>query len=150
LLCSLLIYQVDHLTNMPICACNKVKQIIKPNTNNSDYNVDEQVAVSSFYSHALDVNSNSPTFKTQRYGKGEGAIQFMKLVPVLILQGMKVKVVTQDTSSPTTTKKKISLNWVDDLVGRVEDLGDNVITGEKDDCVILGKVRFVIFDGSVD
>jgi len=80
--------------------------------------------------------------------KGEGVVQFMKQVPVLILQGMKVKVVTQDTSTPT--KKKISLNWVDDLVGRVEDLGDNLITGEKDDCVMLGEVKFVIFDGTTD
>ena len=69
----------------------------------------------------------------------------MKQVPVLILQGMKVKVIAKDTSTPT--KKKISLNWVDDLVGRVEDLGGNQ---EADDCFMLGEVKFVIFDGSTD
>jgi len=77
--------------------------------------------------------------------KGEGVVRFMKQVPVLILQGMKVKVVTQDTSTPT--KKKISLNWVDNLVGRVEDLGSNQ---EAQDCVMLGEVKFVIFDGTTD
>jgi len=75
--------------------------------------------------------------------KEEGTIQFMKQVPVLILQGMKVKVVAQDTPTPT----KINLNWVDGLAGRVEDLGGNQQT---DDCVILGEVKFVIFDGSTD
>ena len=134
---------------MPSSACNKVKMNVKPNTNNNtDCNVDdEQVAVSSSDSHALaNVNSKTPTFKTKQHRmKGEGAIQFMKQVPVLILQGMKVKVVTQDTSTPT--KKKISLNWVDDLVGRVEDLGSNQ---EADDCVMLGEVKFVIYDGTTD
>ena len=91
---------------MPICACNKAKKIVEPNTNNSDYNVDddEQVEVSSssfFHYHALtNVNSTS-IFKTQRYGKGEEAIQFMKQLPMLILQEMKVKVVAnQDTPTP--------------------------------------------------
>ena len=112
---------------MPSSACNKVKMNVKPNTNNNtDCNVDdEQVAVSSSDSHALANVNSTPTFKTKQHRmKGEGAIQFMKQVPVLILQGMKVKVVT-DTSTPT--KKKISLNWVDDLglVGRVDDLGSN-------------------------
>ena len=103
---------------MPSCACNKVKMNVKPNNNNSDYNVDdEQVEVSSSYSdsHALANVNSTPTFKTKQHRmKGEGVVQFMKQVPVLILQGMKVKVVTtQDTSTPT--KKKISLNWVDVL-----------------------------------
>ena len=137
---------------MPNCACNKAKKIIKPNTNtnNSDYNVndDEPIEVSSFHSRALANVNSTPTFKTQRYGKGEGAIQFMKQVPVLILQGMKVKVIAKDTSTPT--KKKISLNWVDDLVGGVEDQRDTPVSQEADDCVMLGEVKFVIFDGSTD
>ena len=92
---------------MPICACNKAKKIVEPNTNNSDYNVDddEQVEVSSSsfsHSHALvNVNNTTPTLKTQRYGKGEEVIQFMKQLPMLILQEMKVKVVAnQDTPTP--------------------------------------------------
>ena len=71
----------------------------------------------------------------------------MKQVPVLILQGMKVKVIAKDTPTPT---KKNSLNWVDDLESRVKDLGDNLITGEKDDYVFSGEVKIVIFDGSTD
>jgi len=137
---------------MSTCACNKVsKKIIQPNANNSDYNVndDEQVAVSSSHPHVANVNSTS-TIKAKRYGKGEKAIQFMKQLPMLILQGMKVKIVANAKQDTSTQNPKINLNWVDDLVGRVEGLGDNVITGEKDDCVILGEVRFAIFDGSVD
>lgn len=133
---------------MPSCACNKVKMNVKPNANTKNYNMvdDEQVAVSSSDSNALANVNSTPTFKTKQHRmKGEGVVQFMKQVPVLILQGMKVKVVTQDTSTPT--KKKISLNWVDDLVGRVEDLGSNQ---EAHDCVILGEVKFVIFDGTTD
>jgi len=146
----LFIYQVNHLTNMPICACNKVKMNVKPNTKNYNMLDDEQVAVSSSDSHALANVNSTPTFKTKQHRmKGEGVVQFMKQVPVLILQGMKVKVVTQDTSTPTITIK-ISLNWVDDLVGRVEDLGGDPVTEEKDDYVLLGEVKFVILNGYTD
>ena len=115
---------------MPTCACNKVKKIVLPNTNtkNSTLVDDEQVAASSSssHTHAL-VNVNStPTFKTQRYGKGEEAIQFMKQLPMLILQGMKVKVIAKDTHTPNP---KINLNWVDDLVGKVEDQRDTQKNG---------------------
>ena len=104
---------------------------VKPNNNNSDYNVDdEQVEVSSSYSdsHALANVNSTPTFKTkqQRYGKGEEAIQFMKQLPMLILQGMKVKVIAKDTHTPNP---KINLNWVDDLVGKVEDQRDTQMKG---------------------
>jgi len=112
---------------------------------------DEQVAVSSSDSHALANVNSTPTFKTKQHRmKGEGVVQFMKQVPVLILQRMKVKVVAkQDTSTPTITIK-ISLNLVDDLAGRVEDLGGDPVTEEKDDYVFLGEVKFVILNGYTD
>jgi len=53
----------------------------------------------------LHSKNSTPTFKAQRYRKGEGAIQIMKQLPVLILQGMKVKVAKQQD---TPTKKKRS------------------------------------------